>query len=120
MEKKLLENKLCKCETRITELEETAKKAAFSFMNSSMEFDKRIKNLEEVIRIKQAALIYTNERLENLEGLVNALKERYNGMCKPALRQEPFKCPVCNSQPEYIISGTYKCVACKGNGIVWG
>lgn len=68
--------------------------------------------------------IALRERIEELELLTNALKEKYNSMCAPSLRKEPFKCPVCggNGIGEKYSMGARNdpCDSCKGNGIVWG
>ncbi len=85
----------------------------------------------EIVSSIETRVTKGESRINELELLVNAIKDRYNSLCAPSLRKEPFKCPVCDgvgnnkgvieSKPDFGFYMKYdSCDACKGNGIVWG
>lgn len=66
-------------------------------------------------------------RINELELLTNALRDKYNSMCPPSLRKEPFKCPVCEGKTYCAKSNfqdggyiTFDCKSCEGKGVIWG
>lgn len=74
-----------------------------------------------------------NERIHEVELLVNAVRDSYNNLCAPSLRKEPYKCPVCcgdGSIPHKVpdeMTADHKgfvmkivCHSCEGKGIIWG
>lgn len=69
-----------------------------------------------------------SRRIDKLELLINALREKYNSMCAPSLKKEPHKCPVCDGRrmkknPLLTIKGeilNIDCGTCKGEGVLWG
>jgi hypothetical protein len=78
-------------------------------------------------------------RVDEIEGLINAIKEYYNSLCAQSLKKEPYNCPVCGGSGAMELESIeecnkYKqifkrhdngkpfiwCASCDGKGIVWG
>jgi DNA repair exonuclease SbcCD ATPase subunit len=91
-------------------------------------FYKKIKELEK----KQKFLETNSEKIQRLESeidelerLVNAIKESYNSLCASSLRREPHKCPICDGTGKHAkvlpsMSPIYlDCKSCDGKGILW-
>jgi hypothetical protein len=102
-----------------------------SLSNSIQELCNRVEALHthKIRQIDENRKI--SKRVDELELLVNAIKESYNNLCAPALKKIPYKCPVCDgcgndkgateSNPNYEFCMRYaSCHSCKGSGIVWG
>lgn len=70
--------------------------------------------------------IEIEEKIKELNRLINSIKESYNNLCAPSLRKEPHKCPVCNGTTKRLLElpgGNFfndPCKSCNGKGIVWG
>jgi len=81
---------------------------------------KEIENIRYLIQDNMLRQIEHNrkvsERMDVLEGLLSALSHLRH------IDKKPHKCPVCEGQGGFYISGTMdsECHACEGKGIVWG
>jgi hypothetical protein len=69
-------------------------------------------------------------RIEELELLTNALRDKYNSMCPPSLKKELYNCPVCDGDgrikleeplcKDNVIYYLISCHLCQGKGVIWG
>ncbi len=89
--------------------------------------ESRIEKLESnhLDQLNPHAFLILKTRCDELERLINAVKDSYNNICAPSLRKEPFKCPICEGKGywntvENNIACGGRCSTCEGRGIVWG
>lgn len=85
-------------------------KQLLSLESSIEEIRDNIQTVEHFLSKKDDSL---EERLIDLENSFHATKVVNNISL-------PFKCPVCDADPDYRMHMVYSCIACKGKGIVWG
>ena len=98
-----------------------------AYDESHREIEKRLDELEEMKNdyyscIKNNAVLEV--RIKELELLTNALRDKWNSFCPPALKKEPFTCPVCEGTgliflPTSTNNEQVLCQPCEGKGIVF-
>lgn len=119
-------------ESRIEKLEENLK---IDDRISASDVLCRLTKLESdhLDKLNPHAFLILKKRCDELERLINAIKDSYNNICAPSLRKEPFKCPVCEGKgkdsnrlvtescdQQIKVLVNPDCKSCEGKGIVWG